>query len=348
MNITRQIRFPLSVPLLARQAVRRKVDSPRFRAFIAGRSRRRWKSLASVVFAIWLVLASLGGQALNNRAAAAEAPVAKSQGAATPQETWDAFYMAGAKIGYGQTTVRPVTRGGKQLLQIEAVTRLSIARFGRRVEQNLKTSSLETPDGQMIEFKTEATLGPTPVTVVGHVEGDQMLIETSSKGVKKADRIPWSNDIGGFRAVEQSLETSPLAPGQKRKLKMLMPLLNQIAEVELAAADYETVSVLGVQTKLLHVNASSKTPDGSVINSTMWIDRAGQAIKTSIAAFKQDSFRTSRTAAIADDPQGAKFDLGADLIVKLDKALPRSSAPASCVIACNSPPPIRRKCLPTA
>lgn len=250
------------------------------------------------------------------RAAAAE----RTEGAEN-QEIWEAFYLQDAKIGFGQTTVRPVTRNGQALVQVDSVNHLAISRFGQRTEQDFKTSSLETPEGRVLEFHTEVAFGPSPTVVNGHVEGLQMVIETNTKGSQITDRIAWSDEIRGFRAVEQSLERQPLKPGEKRTLKMLMPLVNQVADVELTARDLETTSVLGVKTKLLRIESIARMSDGNSIASAQWTDAQGQTIKTRVEALQQESYRTTRELAIAEQPPGTSFDLGSDLIVKLPRPL---------------------------
>lgn len=263
-----------------------------------------------------------------SQATAAETAVATVPSVATgsastrsQQETWDAFFLQGVKIGYAHTLVRPAKRSDRELVEVQALNHLVVSRFGQQAEQDVRMTTLETPAGQLLEFTTEIASGASLVKVSGRVEGDQMVIETETKGRRQATRMPWSNQIQGFRAVEASLEREPLAPGQKRTLKMLMPLVNQVAEVDLLAREHETTSVLGVETRLLRVDSVARLPGGQSMNSTLWLDEQGQAIKTHITAFNQESFRTSRELAEARATGTARFDLGSDLIVKPNRPL---------------------------
>lgn len=262
------------------------------------------------------------------RLASAETPVATVSVAraaapapSTAQEFWDAFFLQGAKIGYAHTRVRPAKRDGRELVEMQALNHLVVSRFGQQAEQEVRMTTLETPAGQLLEFTTEIASGASLVKVSGRVEGDQLLLETESKGRRQTTRMPWSGEVQGFRAVEASLEREPLAPGQKRTLKMLMPLVNQVAEVDLLARDFETTSVLGVETRLLRVDSVARLPGGQSMNSTLWLDAQGQAIKTHISAFNQESFRTSRELAEARATGTARFDLGSDLIVKPNRPM---------------------------
>lgn len=244
-------------------------------------------------------------------------------GGAADEEIWEAYYLQGSKIGYGHTTVHPTHRADRELRQTRSLNHLEITRFGQLTEQDVKMELLETPAGEVVEFKTEVALGPAPTVVTGRVEGEQMTITTRTQGRRDTARIDWSSDVRGFRGVEQSLARKPMKPGETRSLRMLMPLVNQIANVELAAGDYEDTPVLGVEVKLLRVNSVARLPDGQSINSIAWVDNAGRVIKTRVAALQQESFRTTRQLAMAPGGEEHVFDLGLDVIVGVDPPLTR-------------------------
>src|SRR5262249_33649297 len=156
-------------------------------------------------------------------------------------------------------------------------------RYGKTIEQQVALSMLETPDGKLVEFRTEVTFGPTPVEFVGRVNGQVLAIETSTQGARQTSTIPWSAEIRGVRGAEQSLAAQPFSPHQKRSLRMLVPLVNQVADVEMAAADYEKTRLLNEDVLLLRVETSAKLPDGNVMAETLWCDAKGNVLKRRIA-----------------------------------------------------------------
>lgn len=243
---------------------------------------------------------------------------------APSEEIWEAFYLQGAKIGYGHTTIHKVSREGRQLVETRSKNHLAITRFGQRTEQDVNMEILETPAGKVLEFKTQVAFGPSPTVVTGRAGDGQMALTTETKGRRDTTRIGWSSDIRGFRAIEQSLAEDPMKPGARRTFKMLMPLVNQIAEVELAARDYEMAPVLGVEAKLLRVDSVARLRDGQSLSSILWTNEQGEVIKTRIAALAQESFRTTRALALAPARDEGKFDLGLDLIVRVDPPLKRA------------------------
>jgi hypothetical protein len=272
----------------------------------------------------WLFMAALMLAPACQRAdtSVTTAETAAEASAGLSEEIWDAFYLQGAKIGYGRTTVRGVTRDGRALVDIRSMNHLEITRFGQRSEQDVTTQTLETPSGEVVEFRTQVALGPSPTIATGRVAGEQMEITVETQGSRQTSRIPWSSDIRGFRAVEQSLAERPLKPGEKRTLKMLVPLVNQVADVELEARDYEKTSILGIEARLLRIDGGTRFPGGE-IQSTQWTDERGEVIKTRIAALGQETFRTTREAALASGGSQKAFDLGLDTIVKVDPPLQR-------------------------
>lgn len=250
--------------------------------------------------------------------AAADRKVSHAQ---VDQDIWDAYYLQGTKIGYAHTTIRKVQREGQSLVETDSRNHLVVARFGQQAVQDVRLTTLETPLGQLLTFSTEVSSGGSLISVNGRVEGDQLLIDSASKGRSESAKLPWASDIGGFRAVEDSLEREPLQPGQQRRLKMLMPLVNQVASVELAAREVETTSVLGIETQLLRVDSTARLPSGQAMTSTLWVDHSGRAIKTHIKAFDQESFRTTRELAMAPPSGASSFDLGSDLIIRPNRPL---------------------------
>lgn len=270
-----------------------------------------------------LLCISLGCQRAADSQPASGRPEATPTAVASqraPQTIWESFYLQGAKIGYGQTTVRPTVRDDRELVQTESHNHLSITRFGQTSKQDLQMSSLETADGELLEFQTTVSFGPVPTIVTGKVAGNQLLLTTATQGRSQASSIPWSADIEGFRAIENSLSRQPLGPGETRTLRMLMPVVNQIADVALVAKDLEDTEILGAKTRLLRVECVSKLP-GQSLASTMWVDAAGEVLKTHVAAVDQLSVRTTEALAKAPGNDAGKFDVGLDLFVKVQPPL---------------------------
>jgi len=244
-------------------------------------------------------------------------------------EVWEAWYMQGAKVGYAKTVTREVTEKGRKLVAIDSLTHLEIVRQGQRNRQEISAGTTETPEGELVGFTTRTELGAVPVVTTGRVVGRELVIETVVGGKMQVARLPWSADIRGFLGDEQSLAAKPMRPGERRKLRMLLPILNQISDVELAARDYESTKLLDGSRKLLRIDhtATLGTAEGNEtrIESTLWTDEAGQKLKSRTEAMRQESYRTSREVAMAE-PDSLKYDLVIDAVVTPDRPIKRPHA----------------------
>jgi hypothetical protein len=151
-----------------------------------------------------------------------------------------------------------------------------------------------------------------------------MVIENQAPGAPRETRLSWSSDIRGFRGVERSLAGQPLAPGQKRTLRMLMPLVNQVAEIELSARDFESTAVMGVERNLLAIDSRTRLPDGNSLSETLWSDPAGNVLKHRLEGIGQESYRTRKEVALSDVPNARPVDLGVDTLIKVDPPLEKA------------------------
>ena len=266
-----------------------------------------------------------GGQAATAESSAqtaqAEQASAVAVNAQTKDDYWEALYLQGAKIGFAHTTIEPTVSDGRPLVRTDALNHLSLTRFGQTTEQDLTLSSLETPAGDLVEFKTVIQFGTAPTVITGRVEDNKLALTTETQGRQQQNQLPWPPGTRGFRGVEQSLEAAPMKPGESRQFKMLVPIVNQIADVELTADKVETTSVLGVEAKLLRVESSAKLPGGQAMDTTLWVDNSGQVIKSRMAAMKQESFRTTPEIAKTPGDKIGQLDLGLDLFVKVKPPL---------------------------
>ncbi|MCH8045587.1 MAG: transglutaminase domain-containing protein [Planctomycetes bacterium] len=261
---------------------------------------------------------------------ASAAPASKKQNippALRPRETWDAIYLQGGKVGFARTTLSRVKEGGRLLVKIDGELQMSLRRFGQVSSQRMTYTVFETADGKVVRFEGSAKLGTVPMTARGRVEGDKMVIILTTKGKTQTVSLPWKEEYGGFFAEEQSLLKRPMKPGERRTLKNLAPIFYQVVTTELVAKQYEKTRTLNGTVELLRIEATTKLPTGgqiqTTIQTTMWTDRTGATVKISMAALKQESFRTSRQIARAEVKGGKLIDFGIDNTVKLARPIRR-------------------------
>ena len=243
------------------------------------------------------------------------------------REIWEICYIQGAKVGFARTRIKHVQRDGRPVVRIEWFNRLAVQRFGERTEVEIRLTSHETHEGQLIDFESEMAMGAAPIQTRGRVQGEKLLMETIAGGEKRAISIPWSPQNGGFHAVERTLLAEPMRPGQRRSLRTLIPNLNQVATVELIARDFESVQLLTGTHRLLRIESKTRFSDAGVpgaeaLDAQLWVNRTGEVLKTHTAAMGQEIYRATKAEALDESGIG-ELDLGFDLAVPLDRPLAR-------------------------
>ena len=184
------------------------------------------------------------------------------------------MFVEGSKVGYGRTAVTPLVEQNRELSKIEEQVSFSVSRNGQRTDEKIVSTALETPAGELVRFQTEINAGPEPMITRGEVRDGQMQFVTLTTGKNLTSAIAWPGGIGGFKAAEESLARQPLQPGESRKLAGLMIGFNEIAQIELTAADYEPTMLLDHSEDLLRIQWTATLPQGNVLRAVWWAGSA--------------------------------------------------------------------------
>jgi len=238
---------------------------------------------------------------------------------AAAEENWDVFYLGDARIGYGVTRRRP-SPDDAALIETETHIRLKIRRFDEQTESELKFSTVQTAAGELRQARGVAEMGGTPMTFVGVVAGNQLRAKTTAGGKSVQSEIPWNAKCHGFFAIDDSLRRSPMKAGESRSIRMLLPVLNSLADVELRAVEEETTELLSGRKKLLRIESVTTLADKQSIADTLWTDASGRTLKSVNAAMKQVVYRTTKEIAEQTQP-GAVLDIGKLTLVKTPQPL---------------------------
>ncbi len=240
------------------------------------------------------------------------APTSLQERSAPPErETWEVSYIQKARVGYTHTTAHRLMRDGREVVRTESRSRLRVVRFDTPMETDILLVSLETPEGQLREFRSETGPNAASMATEGRVVGDEMQLKITTKDKTVATSIPWSAEYGGFFAADESLFRRPMKSGQRRTIRALVPLTNQVAATELVAGDYETVALLDGTRKLLRIDAATKL-DNQTIREAIWCDPGGEIWKRRAEMLDTETYRTTQAVALGD---GSPVDL--DIVWKL-------------------------------
>ncbi|HEV2972400.1 MAG TPA: transglutaminase family protein [Pirellulales bacterium] len=237
-----------------------------------------------------------------------------------PQEQWFAMFIQGVKVGHGWTSESRLVDHGKPLLRIDEQVNFSVNRNGQRTDEKIKSTGIETLDGEPLRIETEINSGQEPIVTKAKIRDGQITFQTMTTGKTLRTSIPWPAGAGGFKATEHSLARQPMQPGQRRKLSGLMLGFNQVAEIELVSTAYEPTMLLDHSEDLLRIDWTATLPKGDIIRSVWWTNHDGEVLKMQIDALHQVTYRTTREIAMAE-AGAARFDLLLSTIVCVDRPL---------------------------
>ncbi|WP_197442474.1 transglutaminase-like domain-containing protein [Lignipirellula cremea] len=229
--------------------------------------------------------------------------------------------MNDSKVGYNHLTVQTLTRDGQPLLRYQADCEMRLVRFRQATLQQVSYSCLETKDGQLLEFETTLKSGEQPTITQGVVKNGQLEIVTRSAGAAagQTNTLPWKSEWLGCFADQVSLQKKPMQPGEKRSFHMLLPIFNQLVEVQLTADKVESTFVLSERQDLLRIETISKFQGGE-LRMIHWADEQGVVHKTWVPGMNQTSYLSTKAFCLAPS-EAVDFDLGLDAVVKVDEKI---------------------------
>jgi transglutaminase-like putative cysteine protease len=233
------------------------------------------------------------------------------------EESWEAMYMQGAKVGFGYTERRRDDSTGEPLIHSHARQVLKFKRSGQTTEQSISYGTVETEDGKVISLLAEAT-GGMLMQSSGKLSGGMLTLVTTTQGKRVTDSIPFDDGVLGYFGVEDSLRRQPMRPGETRRVKWLQPLIHMLTDEYLEALNEEEVDLLGEKKRLLKIKSIARF-EGQTQNAVYWADDEGRLWHTARPELAQEVFRTTRERAEAESEK--EFDLVLSTTVKLHEPL---------------------------
>ncbi len=241
---------------------------------------------------------------------------------ALPQLHWEIIYLGNRPVGYTRRSVefaksellsaQALARHSTEnpLLSMEAESRVRIKIKGAEpTDQSIVISTLESPQGELIELFGKLELGNSKRHFQGHTTDsvlsiDQITYDPQDKPIVNTSSVPWNPEQFGPFALQQSLQRIPMQPKETRTIRYLDPFRMAVSESRLEAIDIvETINHAGKLIPLLEIQNRTIT-QGREATSTLWVDHQGVI---------QKSYNpTQDTLAFACDPQTARFVLSKD------------------------------------
>jgi hypothetical protein len=237
-------------------------------------------------------------------------------GGGADDDYYETIRLAGARIGWAHTVRETVREDGQKLVRTRNESQITLARSTQTSVQKIVLTCWETPDGKLVRFAWEQDQA---VTVQGRVENGRLTLTRTIGDRSATETYPW-RDWGGYFAPNESLRRKPLEPGEKRVVRSLSPITNVAANTKLEAIAWEDVELPGGKQKLLKIRGLHSVGQQE-IETLMWVDRAGQTLRTVIPSLDQEALRTTKEEALrpAETPN---FAVLLDTVVKLPEPPP--------------------------
>lgn len=236
-----------------------------------------------------------------------------------PSETWDVLRIQSTYVGYQHIQIEPFVQDGEPLVRIQSSQLLKLKRFEQNSEQKLTTTCVETPQGWLRRFEVTESTGREINTTVGTVANDKLKIITKNGGKSEQLELDWRDENRGWYSVDHSLRDKPLHEGESRTIQLLIPVVNQMAEVQLQAGKREKTMVMDREMSLLRIRRKDLLA-GTTIESILWCDDDGDTLKTFMVGLGLETHRSTKDIATRDIGNGG-FDLGNSTTVRLSRPI---------------------------
>ena len=246
---------------------------------------------------------------------------------AQAQESWDAVFLKGSKIGYVHTSVEKVREKNRELYRVRVDWVLKFRRLDDSVVMKILYGTIETPDGEVLRLDTRTVVSDNELRVHGDVIKGKMKLVMGGTNQHQEQTIPWTSDIRGPYAAEQSMARKPMEEGETRSLKMYVPDINRVVPFEIKAGPMSDVPLGDGSIRPLRRIDQTATLDGKArpeLATTLWADSSGQVLKSEVDLLGGIvMYRTTKEGAMAPFGRGnAQFDQIRGTIIALDKVIP--------------------------
>lgn len=249
---------------------------------------------------------------------AVDPPAAPAEKKPGFEESWQVVQISGKRVGFGRTTSETRKQDSREVIATDSEISLAMARFGQSVNVKTRIETVETPEGELLEFRFELLNPPAaPTRKIGRVKDGRLTIDTEVNGKATRTDMAWDSEIKSPGYQDRLLREHPLKPGEKRKFKAFDPQFGKVSTISLEARDFEEVELPGGETrKLLKVAILTSTTPGIVVDE--FLDSRGEALVTRMSLLGMATYKVSREEALKS-LSGAEADLAVATLVRTAK-----------------------------
>jgi transglutaminase/protease-like cytokinesis protein 3 len=248
---------------------------------------------------------------------------------ARAQESWDAVFLKGHKIGHVHTFVEKVSERGRELYRVRVDWVLKIRRLEDSVTMQLMYGTIETADGEVLRLDTRTVASNSEIRVHGDVVKGKMklIMEVEGNQQRQEITIPWGKDIRGPYAAEQSMARKPMEQAETRVIKTYVPDVNRVVDYTFKAGPISEIPLGDGSTRPLRRVDQTAMLDGKArpeLAATLWVDSSGQVLKLETDLMGgMVMYRTTKEGATSPDPRGGpRYDEIRNTMIAVNKVIP--------------------------
>ncbi len=258
-------------------------------------------ALLAVCSGLWGCGGSDSENAKSNSSSAAKASAAEKD------SRWEYSMLNGSKIAHMRTSLTPIagaTAENAPAWVEEAEIHMSVQRFGQEAAPSAFYRGELSADGELLSFECTTQFGKKPKTFHGKVFARQLEIKQESGETTKID---CPAGVGGFLAVDFSLQEKPMTAGETRSLTHYDAITGSMVQEELVAKDVEETALLESSANLLRIEQISHLESDNQITQVLWATDQGQIRKSKALNTGSEQYLVSREQAQA--PGSPSVDL---------------------------------------
>lgn len=236
------------------------------------------------------------------------------------KEVWAVNSIAGVRAGYYHESE---TRDANAQIVTSITNDVVLNRMGSKVEVTSASRYIESADGHLLTVNSVMSSSAQSTTTEATVQGNTLVIHTSTGGKAYDRTVPFTGEIVGPAAARQLTISRLKSPGDAVSYQMFMPELGVVATTSATLIAKDSIVVDGAPVPALKTEQTISAMPGK---SQLWLDGAGWILRqlTPSPFGDIETLRTSAAEAQRTNTTGATLpqESFAGTLVKSNVRLP--------------------------
>ena len=234
------------------------------------------------------------------------------------EQTWQVVTIQGQRVGYAHSSSREREVDGQTIVESDTLTKMSIARFGQKLEIRQQMHMEESADGNLLRFTSIMENPPNSrISSTGVLNGDEMSLTTLAGGKQTEKTLTGMDGIVSPSWAENYLTEHGLEIGGQIQFDTFEPQMAKRTTVTFRRQPDKTTSLWGGETrKLTYITMTYSVLPGVV--TEMFLDENLDLHKISMPLLGMEIHTVSEEEAL-QEPDGGDLDFAKDMLVRVER-----------------------------